>query len=176
MTDAVQELLGGIEDGSIADKLSAPLSVGEIDALVERAAADPGVPFESQTLARIAATKSADLAGFMRLYARLKAAKIKVGALDRVTNAIGAASSGEDDDGGGQGRAIAFHEIEPWPEPVDGAVLLDQLVAQIERHVMLPRESAVSVALWITHAHRFDAFSISPRLVITSPEKRRCSA
>jgi hypothetical protein len=37
---------------------------------------------------------------------------------------------------------------------------------------MLPWEATVAVALWILHAHAFDASAISPRLVITSPEKR----
>jgi hypothetical protein len=50
--------------------------------------------------------------------------------------------------------------------------LLFEIAAQLERHVMLPHEAAVAVALWIMHAYCFDAFTISPRLVITSPEKR----
>jgi Protein of unknown function (DUF3631) len=169
MIDTKQQILAAIEDGAIAKALSTPLSTEEIDALVEKANTDPGLPFESQTLARIAATKRADLATFMRLRARLKGAKISVSELDKALNG-GEAASGEDD--GGQGRVIVFPEIELWPDPVDGAALLVEIVAQLERHVMLPREAATAIALWIMHAHCFDAFTISPRLVITSPEKR----
>jgi hypothetical protein len=39
-------------------------------------------------------------------------------------------------------------------------------------YVMLPDTSAVAVALWCIHAHAFEASYISPRLAITSPEKR----
>ena len=170
MSDTEEEILSAIEDGSIADKLSKPLSAEEMDALVEKAKTDSGSPFEGQNLARIAATKRADRATFMRLRERLKAAKIKVSELDKVLASFEAAGGGEDD--GVQGRAIRFPKIEPWPETVNGSILLDEIVDQIERYVMLPREGAIAVALWIMHAYCFDAFTISPRLVITSPEKR----
>jgi putative DNA primase/helicase len=161
------ELAGG---GAIAEIHPVPLCAEEIDALVMKAATDPGAPFESQTLARLAATKRADLATFIRLRARLKATKIKVGVLDKALAAFEAADDGKDD--GGQGRAITFREIEPWPEPVDGATLLDEVVAQIQRYVTLPREAAVAVVLWIMHAYCFDAFTFTPRLGIISPVKR----
>src|SRR5262249_29381548 len=37
-------------------------------------------------------------------------------------------------DGGKQGRAISLPEPEPWPEPVDGPMLLDALAAAFGRY------------------------------------------
>lgn len=175
MTETKQDILDSIADGSIGDQLFTPLSAAEVDALVEKAKADPGAPFEGPMIARIAALKRADLPTFMRARERLKTAKIKVSELDKALAASDGTYDGPDDgpdEGGGQGRAIRFQEIEPWAAPVEGAALLDELVAQILRHVRLPREAAVAVALWIVHAHCFHVFAISPQLAITSPEKR----
>lgn len=61
---------------------------------------------------------------------------------------------------------------EPWPDPVDGAALLDELVATIERHAILPEHAPVAIALWILHAHAIDAATHSPILCLMSPEKR----
>ena len=41
MSDTEEEILSAIEDGSIADKLSTPLSAEEIDALVTKATDRP---------------------------------------------------------------------------------------------------------------------------------------
>jgi putative DNA primase/helicase len=67
---------------------------------------------------------------------------------------------------------IAFSDPQAWPEPVDGAALLDQLRATIERHVVVPPHTPAAAALWIMHAWTLDAFSISPILLIRSPTKR----
>jgi Protein of unknown function (DUF3631) len=170
MTETKQDILDGIADGSIGDQLFAPLSAAEVDALVARSATDPGAPFEGPMISRMAALKRADLPTFMRARERLKIAKIKVSELDKAFASFDTAA--EPDDSGGQGRAIKFPEVELWPSPVDGAALLEDIVAQIQQHVRLPREAAIGVALWVMHAHCFDGFTISPRLGIVSPEKR----
>ena len=64
-----------------------------------------------------------------------------------------------------QGRPLKFPEPEPWPEPVDGAALLSEVTAAIKRYVVLTETQAHTVALWVLH-------SCTPRLAITSPEKR----
>jgi putative DNA primase/helicase len=61
---------------------------------------------------------------------------------------------------------------EPWPEPVDGAILVTDLAAMIRRHVVLPAHAPIAIALWVIHAHALECFSISPILAVTSPEKR----
>jgi putative DNA primase/helicase len=71
-----------------------------------------------------------------------------------------------------QGAAIVFKDVEPWPEPVDGADILAGLVRVNARHVVLPKGAATAIALWIVHAHALDVAEVSPILGITSPEKR----
>jgi Protein of unknown function (DUF3631) len=72
----------------------------------------------------------------------------------------------------GQGEAIVLDDPEPWPERVDGAVLLDDLRAFFEAHLALPPHAAVKLALWTLHTFAFEAFFISPRLAITSATRR----
>ncbi len=71
-----------------------------------------------------------------------------------------------------QGRAIAFPAVEPWFEPVDGARLLDECVATLRRYVVLRAVQADAISLWALFTHAFDAFDVSPRLVVKSPQKR----
>jgi hypothetical protein len=70
------------------------------------------------------------------------------------------------------GRALVLPDPVPWPQPVDGAELLDQIGKGIGRYVVFDKASADAVALWTAAAHTFDSFTIFPRLLITSPEKR----
>jgi putative DNA primase/helicase len=73
---------------------------------------------------------------------------------------------------GGSGRALAIPEIVPWPEPVNGPTLLDEIAATIRRHVVVDATAAEAAALWVVHTHALEAAYVSPRFAITSPEKR----
>ena len=72
----------------------------------------------------------------------------------------------------GQGRPIKFAEIEPWPEPVDGATLLNAFVSTIRRYVIVLDVQAIAIALWALFTHVFDAFDVLAKLVAKSPQKR----
>jgi hypothetical protein len=63
-------------------------------------------------------------------------------------------------------------KVEPWPEPVDGATLLEELRKYFTRHAALPKHADVVLALWPLHTWVFDCFDITPYLVITSPTRR----
>lgn len=65
-----------------------------------------------------------------------------------------------------------FDEPEPWPDPVDAAAILDEVVATICRFCVLPDWAAEAIALWIAHAHTHDSAMISPILTIVSPAPR----
>ncbi len=69
-----------------------------------------------------------------------------------------------------ESRSFVPPDPEPWPEQVDGAELLDALVAVFHRHLSLPEGAAEIFALWVVFAHAFEAVDVSPRLVLTSPE------
>jgi Protein of unknown function (DUF3631) len=81
------------------------------------------------------------------------------------------AELGLDESDGKQGHAIAFPQPEPWPEPVDGAALLDDLAEAIRRHVVMSDAARDEAALWVVHAYMIDSFLFSPRLGVTSPVK-----
>jgi putative DNA primase/helicase len=131
--------------------------------------ADPTVANELEAaFARLAALSSVD-------YDRARkdeAVKlnIRVGTLDEEIERRRPKRDGDDE--GKAGKALKLGEPDPWHEPVDGAVLLDELVVQIQRYVMLPREAAITVALWIVHCYGFELFPITPRLLIQSPAPR----
>ena len=55
--------------------------------------------------------------------------------------------------------------------PVDGAQLLDDVHAFIDRYVRFPNEHcAVAVTLWAAHTWAVSSFYVTPRLVLDSPE------
>jgi putative DNA primase/helicase len=77
----------------------------------------------------------------------------------------------DDDDGKLQGSAVSFEEIEPWPEPVNGAALLDEIATTVRSHVVMSDYSRDICALWIVHSYLIKRFMISPKLSIRSAVK-----
>ena len=55
-----------------------------------------------------------------------------------------------------QGRAISFPEPEPWPEPVEGPALLDEIASR-KRYVVMAEQARDSPALWVVHTYLLDA-------------------
>jgi putative DNA primase/helicase len=66
---------------------------------------------------------------------------------------------------------FGFAQLDPWPEPVDGEQLLDQLAATVSRYIVLPADARDVITLWIMHAWAIDAAQHSPLLIISAPEK-----
>lgn len=94
---------------------------------------------------------------------------VRVSILDRLVTARRTAQAETDDY---DESAFLLPSPEPWPEPVSGADLLTALAAEVRRYVVMEEGCPEAVALWTVHAHALDAFPISPRLAITSAEKR----
>lgn len=65
-----------------------------------------------------------------------------------------------------------FEDVEPWPEPVDGAALLTTITATIRRFIICNQETAQAVALWVAMTWFIDVVQVAPLAVITAPEKR----
>jgi putative DNA primase/helicase len=95
---------------------------------------------------------------------------VRATALDRLVKAARGQSG--PDGGAKQGHALDLAEPEPWPEPVDGTRLLDDITAEITRYVVVAEHAASATALWCVHTHLLDNFLISPRLAIRSPVMR----
>src|SRR6516162_5590584 len=68
--------------------------------------------------------------------------------------------------------ALPHWNVKPWPEPVDGAALLDSIKRVFRRYIILPKDADIALALWVLHAWTYDAGEISPFLVLVSPTKR----
>jgi putative DNA primase/helicase len=80
-----------------------------------------------------------------------------------------------DKDGGadtkGQGRPLDLPAPEPWPKPVDGDQLLQELTAFFTQYAVLPTCAATALALWTVHCHCFTTWRITPRMHIKSAVK-----
>lgn len=71
------------------------------------------------------------------------------------------------------GQTLCFPEITPYPQPVSGAELLNELTASVQCFVCLPEHAAPMLALWVVYSYCVIKHGhIAPTLAITSPEKR----
>lgn len=101
-----------------------------------------------------------------------KLEKIGVSAPARLIDAALQTFQVENDGMSSQGRPVLFDDPEPWPEVVNGSVLLNDIATACERFIVFPPHAAEATALWILHACALEAFMISPILAVTSPTKR----
>src|SRR5882724_10254360 len=60
----------------------------------------------------------------------------------------------------------------PWPEPVDGRLLLDALLQLLIRFVVLPKWAAETLALWILHTFAFELRDVCAYIGVESPTRR----
>jgi hypothetical protein len=59
-----------------------------------------------------------------------------------------------------------------WPEPVEGPVLLEGVVAALRRYIVFPSaEAADAVALWALFTHLHDGGEFSILLIVSSPTR-----
>jgi hypothetical protein len=64
----------------------------------------------------------------------------------------------------GTGKTLFLVDPEPWEVPVDGKGLLNEIRDLIVRYIVLSKDLANTVALWILLAWTLDAFDIAPLL------------
>jgi putative DNA primase/helicase len=139
----------GSADRDVADDQQPPLSEADSDAEIRRLASLSVLQYARQ---------------------RDDAAKrlgVGLGMIDRLVKAERDKTAGA----GTQGRPLSFPQIEPWPDPVDGAALLDDLVVAISRHIVMLDYAVHATAVWVVHTYLLDVTDITPRLGIMSPEK-----
>jgi hypothetical protein len=69
-------------------------------------------------------------------------------------------------------KTLTLQDPEPWPDPVDGCMLLDELYSAIVDYVVLKDAKAATIALWILLTYFQKYVDTLPVLAVTSPEKR----
>ena len=89
-----------------------------------------------------------------------------------MVDAAGPDGAPRDPDGQDPGRNLLGADPDPWPEPVDGTALLDELAHTYRRFVSLPDSGAEALALWIVFTYALEAFDVAPILALCSPLKR----
>jgi len=67
---------------------------------------------------------------------------------------------------------VELKEVEPWPEPVDGKALLDEIAATLPRFVVLGKWVIEAVCLWVVHSYAFELRDVTTYLGIESPQPR----
>lgn len=134
----------------------------EVLAHLESPEADP----ESEAIKRLASLS--DLAYFKVQKANADALGITTGQLDKLRNAERKRQAAEATEQEG-GSNVLFEEVEPWPQPINGADLLDELSATVRRFVVCERHTADAAALWLAFTWCIDAVSVAPIANITAP-------
>ena len=61
---------------------------------------------------------------------------------------------------------------EPWPEAVYGGAVMEQIMAVIQRHLIMKPAEQLAVALWVIYSYCYDLWHYSPFLGFQSPTMR----
>jgi Protein of unknown function (DUF3631) len=98
--------------------------------------------------------------------------KVRASLLDKLVLAkrveLGLVGKGDDD----QGEAVTFEDVAPWPGPVDGAALLNEIAEAIGSHIIMESFERDIAALWIIHTYIVRHFMISPKFWVRSAVRR----
>jgi len=69
-------------------------------------------------------------------------------------------------------NTVTLSDPDPWPQPVDGAALLDELLHWLQSYLFLPRGAAEANALWAIATWCVDIVHFAPILAVLSATKR----
>jgi len=148
--------------------LAAAEGLGEVKRQIEAAA--PPKESDDDIIARLAKLPFPSLEYEREREKAAKALGCRAGMLDRIVDKERPKSEATEGDEL-QGHTMSQPDTEPWPDPVDGAAVLAEVAETFRRYAVLPEGVPEALALWAAQTHCFDAFTCSPRLHITSPEK-----
>lgn len=70
-----------------------------------------------------------------------------------------------------EGKKLPFMEVEPHPEPIDPAKLLDEVADTIRQFIVLDTDQANAAALWCALTWFIDVVEVAPLAIINAPEK-----
>ena len=72
----------------------------------------------------------------------------------------------------GDSDDLPFSVVEPWPDTIDPAQLLSDIVAVVRRFIVCEKETAQAASLWVAMTWFIEVVQVAPLAVITAPEKR----
>ena len=134
----------------------------ELSRQIERAA--PPAESDEAAIARLAALDPLEYD--RQRESAASAMGVRVGTLDKLVF-----QARKDDEQVEAGDELV-EGVSPWPEPVDGAALLNQAREALKTYCVLPLGADVALSLWVMAGYAIDAFRIFPKGCLTSPEKR----
>lgn len=143
-------------------KCCPPLSADEVRTIAQTTGRYVEGPDDSGTVTWLAGLPPLE-------YDRLREAEaerlgVRVSTLDKlVKKAIGESVEEADN---------PLTSADPWAHPVEGAVLLDEVAATIQRFIVCDVETAHAAALWAALTWLIESTDVAPLAVITAPEKR----
>ena len=145
----------------IPEAIPAPDPIADALAKIKE---DPGAIFEPEALALLRQVRETDPARWARIRHGIKEAKtVSLADLDKLTSSASEAAAGTDE---------LFPEVVLWPDPVDGADLLEDLASIIRHHVIADPATVHAAALWAAFTWFVDVVNVAPIANITAPEKR----
>jgi hypothetical protein len=89
---------------------------------------------------------------------------IRAQTLDKLVRGTGEAVEADED---------PFAETEPWPEPINLAQLLNEIVMVIRRFIVLDPKQAHAATLWVAFTWVIDVVKVAPLIIINAPERER---
>ena len=116
---------------------------------------------DADAFARLAALKPIDYERVAKEEA--KALGIKQTTLDSMVKAVRDADAAT--------KRTPFLEHEPADDPVNPALLFNEIVQIIRTYIVLDSEEADASAIWTVHTYLTDVLDISPILIIDAPER-----
>src|SRR6516225_1544715 len=83
---------------------------------------------------------------------------IRVGVLDDLVKQSTPSETIKDD------KMVIATDVESWPEPVEGHLLLEAISTALREHLVISTEQSDAIAFWSIYTHAFEVFRIAPRL------------
>lgn len=95
--------------------------------------------------------------------AHAKTLGVRAATLDKEVKAVRGAEK--------EAGRLPFANVEPYPEPINPAFLLDEIVSAIRQFIILDEHQAQAAALWVALTYFIDVVEIAPLAIINAPEK-----
>jgi putative DNA primase/helicase len=169
-----QQGIDAVRAAVLAAKVSEKLEFSVVGSDHKKNSINPGITTDTEVqeteqamIARLAGLS--DIAYFRTQKVCADVLELTASQLDKLVKAEKKRQAAEAGSATEGGSSVMFDDVEPWPEAVSGAALLDELAATIRRFVVCERHTADAAALWLAFTWLIDALSVAPIANITAP-------